>query len=77
MKNVMDSSGRKREEWFNFLWNRTRAIRKVEIVSKGSKLMPRLAGWFWSSFIDLNTSGLPARVFFDLKLALSIESGKY
>lgn len=29
MTNVMDNSEGKREEWFNFLWNRTRAIRKV------------------------------------------------
>jgi hypothetical protein len=29
MKHVMDSGAEKREEWFNFLWNRTRAIRKV------------------------------------------------
>ena len=29
MANVMDNSEEKRDEWFNFLWNRTRAIRKV------------------------------------------------
>ena len=55
MTNVMDNSDEKREGWFNFLWNRTRAIRKVksgyELVSKAlgklGNIVPEqcLRGW--------------------------------
>ena len=30
--NVMDQCGQKPDVWYDFVWNRTRAIRKVQVV---------------------------------------------